>query len=95
MVSMISSLWNYTKGFARAHKVWSGLIVVVVIGGGYLLEGVGGGIIDYNPLLKSLQSAGYSGVYSLEFPGRYGDMDKAVKTDVKFVKKLQLEAFSN
>ncbi len=67
----------------------------MVIGGGYLLEGVGGGIIDYNPLLKSLQSAGYSGVYSLEFPGRYGDMDKAVKTDVKFVKKLQLEAFSN
>jgi len=67
----------------------------MVIGGGYLLEGVGGGIIDYKPLFQRLQAVGYKGKYSLEFPGRYGDMDKAVKTDIEFVKKIQLEALGN
>lgn len=65
----------------------------MVIGGGYLLEGVGGGIIDYKPLLKRLGATGYQGVLCLEFPGRYGDMDQAIEKDMAFVKNLQLETF--
>jgi sugar phosphate isomerase/epimerase len=67
----------------------------MVLGGGYLLEGVGGGIIDYKPLFQALQAAGYNGGYSLEFPGRYGDMDKALKADAEFVKKLFLEVYAS
>lgn len=39
MISKLSSAWNYVKGFASAHKMWSTLIVVVVVGGGYLIYG--------------------------------------------------------
>ncbi|HEV3245037.1 MAG TPA: HlyD family efflux transporter periplasmic adaptor subunit [Candidatus Paceibacterota bacterium] len=36
MPSSLTATWVYAKKFARAHKVWSVVIAVVVIGGGYL-----------------------------------------------------------
>lgn len=39
MISGIASVWSYVKNFARAHKVWSTVIAVIILGGGYLVYG--------------------------------------------------------
>src|SRR5580698_7762928 len=39
MFSRLSSVWSSVKKFATAHKVWSVVIVVVVVGGGWLAYG--------------------------------------------------------
>ena len=67
----------------------------MVIGGGFLLEGVGNGIINYESLFQSLDACGYRGAYSLEFPGRYGDMEHNVKSDINYVKNVQLAGMAS
>src|SRR5579862_1936537 len=37
MLSRITSIWASAKRFARAHKVWSAVIAVAVLGGGWMV----------------------------------------------------------
>jgi len=72
------------------HVHLKNLRMVIAGGGGFLLESVSSGMIDYKPLVETLNKHSYKGAYSLEFPCKYGDIDKRIKADLEFARKLQL-----
>lgn len=76
------------------HVHMKNLRMVLCGNGGWLLEGVGNGMINYTSLVQSLHKAGYKGAYALEFPSGYGDFKEAAKRDIVFTKNLLLHEFS-
>lgn len=63
----------------------------MVIGGGFLLEGISNGIVNYHFLLQELDKENYRGAYTLEFPSSYGDMQKNIIADLNYIRNLQLK----
>ncbi|MDD5705531.1 MAG: sugar phosphate isomerase/epimerase [Kiritimatiellae bacterium] len=62
-----------------------------ILGGGFLLEGASVGAVDYRPVVARLSELGYTGAYSLEFPGGRGDTELTAAQDLAFVKRLLIE----
>ena len=59
-----------------------------VLGGGVLLESVANGEIQYEPILRKVIEESSNLTCSLEFPGRFGDMEAAAHNDLRFVREI-------